>query len=306
MEEFKTVPAFPILSHLDVTNVEHMDSIFGEEIKLFPADGAPALRHFSITYVAPKDFLNVPWERLTTLSLCWVPLDQTLAALRAATNLVEFRRRFSRGVRRVPSISYVHHASLTSLAISAYHEDDDILQYTTLPRVECMQIGGPDSMDDKSPNILPFLKRTAATVRTLLIGMTWLLPLTELTTLELVRSTRGPFKTDVIRALDRRTSPDTLPNLRTFVLSNCGSRRVDEELLAVLASRCDGDGVRAKLESFRLIWASADARSTAVTKKVTTRVTTKTLLFYVSRSSMRFPFVRLRRGVFTFILGHPK
>ena len=82
----------------------------------------------------------------------------------------------------------------------------------------------------------------------------WFYPLTHLTALELVHSMALPFTTDVIRALDRRTTPDFLPRLQAFVSLDCGSDQVDNELLDALASRCNaGDAAHAKRESFSLI-----------------------------------------------------
>ncbi|KAJ7627049.1 hypothetical protein FB45DRAFT_795265 [Roridomyces roridus] len=268
LEDFKAVPAFPVLSQLVISNLDDMDDILTGENNLFDADGAPALDHLSLTSVLPISLINMPWKQLTKLSLCFVPLTHTLTALQSATGLVEFNRRFSPEEEEEPDTSLsVRHTLITSFALTGRDEDHDILPWLTLPRLERMQLGGIDGEyeDTLDSNVSPFLERVSSTLTTLVLGMAptppveWLLPLTELTTLELVRSNRsvwrGPqFTTDVIRALDRRTSPDVLPKLQTFVLSNCGSDRVDDELLGVLGSRCDEDGAHARLESFRLIW----------------------------------------------------
>ncbi|KAJ6548535.1 hypothetical protein B0H19DRAFT_1265357 [Mycena capillaripes] len=66
----------------------------------------------------------------------------------------------------------------------------------------------------------------------------------KLTTFELVRSMGLPFKTDLIRALDRRTSPDFL--------------HTEAPVLRVLGL-CDAtDAAHAKLESLSLIWSTFD------------------------------------------------
>ncbi|KAJ7607592.1 hypothetical protein FB45DRAFT_1040281 [Roridomyces roridus] len=92
----------------------------------------------------------------------------------------------------------------------------------------------------------------------------WFHHLTALTTLEL--TVPGPhininreFRPDIIHALGRRTSPDFVPRLRTFVLSEALSDRVGDTLLQALDSRCessssDADAGHARLESFSLFW----------------------------------------------------
>jgi hypothetical protein len=119
-------------------------------------------------------------------------------------------------------------------------------------------------------DIVPFLSRVSGTLRTFSVGMSptvpvqWFHPLTQLTTLELVRSMGLPFQTDLIRALDRRTLPDFLPKLQSFVFSDCGSDQVDDELLDALGSRCDAtDAAHARLESFSLIWPTFDYKPEA-------------------------------------------
>jgi hypothetical protein len=161
----------------------------------------------------------------------------------------------------------VHHSSLISLAISTSDGDEDILRLLTLPHLQSLELGGRFEVYHTylDIDIVPFLSRVSGTLLTFNIGMSptvpvqWFHPLTQLTTLELVRSMGLPFKTDLIRALDRRTSPDFLPKLQSFMFLDCGSDQVDDELLDALSSRCDAtDAAHARLESFSLIWPTFD------------------------------------------------
>jgi hypothetical protein len=121
--------------------------------------------------------------------------------------------------------------------------------------------------------LVPFLSRTCATLRTLKIPLPTRLPvhwfqlLTHLTTLELIHRVGLAFSTGAIRALDRRSAPDFLPKLHTLVLSQCGSNRIDSNLLEVLGSRCDvSDAERARLESFSLIWPEFESPDDSVVR----------------------------------------
>ncbi|KAJ7772192.1 hypothetical protein B0H16DRAFT_1880913 [Mycena metata] len=208
-------------------------------IQLFGVDGAtPALRHLSLEGVLPS-MLIMPWAQLTNLTLV-LPHREEESPLEATS---------------------VNHSSLISLTIDT-DDDQDILSLLTLPSLQKLELEGRLRRKiSPGVGIVPFLSRVSGTLRTLNIGMAsilpvqWLQPLTQLTTLELVRSVCLPLKTDIIPALDRRTSPDFLPKLQSLMLVNCGLEQVDNEMLAALDSRCDAtDAAHAKLESFSLIW----------------------------------------------------
>jgi hypothetical protein len=162
---------------------------------------------------------------------------------------------------------------LNSLTISIFDGDEDILRFLDLPGLQKFELGRRFMIWESylDAEIVPFLSRISGTLRTFHVGMSptvpvhWFYPLTHLTTLELVRSTGLPFTTDVIRALDRRTTPDFLPKLQAFVFLDCGSDQIDNELLDVLASRCDArDAAQAKLESFSLIWPTYESETAIV------------------------------------------
>ncbi|KAJ6461797.1 hypothetical protein C8R45DRAFT_1080833 [Mycena sanguinolenta] len=153
-----------------------------------------------------------------------------------------------------------------------FEEDEDILPLLTLPRLQRFELGGRFKVYEPylDVDIVPFLSRVSGTLRTFNVGLSptvpvqWFHPLTELTTLELVRPMDSLFQTDVIRALNRHASPDFLPKLQSFVLLDCGSDQVDDELLDALHSRCDApDAAHAKLESFSLIWPTFDYKPEA-------------------------------------------
>ncbi|KAJ7030089.1 hypothetical protein C8F04DRAFT_1042727 [Mycena alexandri] len=268
---FIAVQSFPILNDLTLACLDDYDEAAGQ-IQLFDIHGAPALRHLSLENVLPSTIL-MPWAQLRKMTLSLVPLWECLNVLRRATSLDEFRRRGPpEEVGESPlEESPVNHSSLTSLAIST-DDDQDILPLLTLPCLRRLELGGRfgqyrEYLDD---DIVPFLSRVSATLRTFHVGMSptvplqWFHTLTQLTTLELVHSMGMPFKTDVICALDRRTSPDFLPKLQTFVFSDCGSDQVDDELLGALGSRCDAtDAAHSKLESFSLIWPTFDYKPEA-------------------------------------------
>jgi hypothetical protein len=275
--DFTAVQSFPILSNLMLARIDDYDDDEGH-IQLFGIHGAPALRHLSLEGVLPS-MVIIPWAQLTKMTLSLLPLRECLNALRWATSLHEFRRQGSpkEGEQSTSEESSVHHSSLISLAISTSSEDEDILPLLTLPRLERLELGGRFKIYQTYLNIdiVPFLSRVSGTLLTFNVGMSptvpvhWFHPLTQLTTLELIRSMGLPFKTDLIRALDRRTSPDFLPKLQSFVFSDCGSDQVDDELLDALSSRCDAtEAAHAKLESFSLIWPTFDYSREAPTARL--------------------------------------
>ncbi|KAJ6470704.1 hypothetical protein DFH09DRAFT_1008199 [Mycena vulgaris] len=268
---FTAVQSFPILSNLILSCLDDYDD--EDHIQLFGIHGAPALRHLSLEGVLPSTVI-MPWAQLTKITLSLLPLWECLNALHWATSLHEFRRQGppEEGEQSTSEESSVHHSSLISLAISTSDEDEDILPLLTLPRLQRLELGGRFGVYQTylDIDIVPFLSRVSGTLRTFNVGMSptvpvqWFYPLTQLTTLELVRSMGLPFTTDLIRALDRRTSPDFLPRLQSFVFSDCGSDQVDDELLDALGSRCDAtDAAHAKLESFSLIWPTFDYKPEA-------------------------------------------
>ncbi|KAJ7721893.1 hypothetical protein B0H16DRAFT_1896310, partial [Mycena metata] len=276
LTNFAAVQSFPILRKLELYCLAHSDEEdAGHTIQFFSIQGAPALRQVCLERVLPS-MVSMPWAQLTNMTLAGVPLSECLDALRWATSLHEFHRGGSaeEGEQSLSEETPVIHSSLLSLAIFA-HDEGDILPLLTLPCLQKLKLGGrfsrymADPMDD---DVVPFLSRISGTLRTFEVGMSptvpvqWLQPLTQLTTLELIRplSLSPPFKTDIIRALDRRTSPDFLPKLQSFVFSECRSDQVDDELLDALGSRCDvTDAAHARLESFSLIWATFEYPSAA-------------------------------------------
>ncbi|KAJ7462567.1 hypothetical protein FB451DRAFT_1267000 [Mycena latifolia] len=269
---FTAVQSFPILSNLTLCCLGDYDDDEGH-IQLFGIHSAPALRHLSLDSVLPS-MVIMPWAQLTKMTLSLLPLWECLNALRWATSLHEFRRQGSpeEGEQSTSEESSVHHSSLISLAISTSDKDEDILPLLTLPRLQRLELGGRFGVYQTylDIDVVPFLSHISSTLRTFNVGMSptvpvqWFHPLTQLTTLELVRSMGLPFKTDLIRALDRRTSPDFLPKLQSFVFLDCGSDQVNDELLDALGSRCDAtDAAHAKLESFSLIWPTFDYKPEA-------------------------------------------
>ncbi|KAJ7672806.1 hypothetical protein B0H17DRAFT_1208524 [Mycena rosella] len=235
----------------------------GGQIQLF--DNAPSLRHLSLESVPPWA-LAMPWAQLTKMTISSASLCDFLNVLRWATSLHEFRRQGTPEDEEedmLPLEAPVRHSSLNSLAVSIVGGDEDILRFLVLPGLQKFELGTCFTIWESylDAEIVPFLSRISGTLRTFNVGMSptvpvhWFYPLTHLTTLELVRSMGLPFTTDVIRALDRRITPDFLPKLQAFVFLDCGSDQVDNELLDALASRCDArDAAHAKLESFSLIW----------------------------------------------------
>ncbi|KAJ7315375.1 hypothetical protein DFH08DRAFT_1086903 [Mycena albidolilacea] len=270
--DFTAVQSFPILSNLMLSCLDDYDND-EDHIQLFGIHGAPLLRHLSLDGVLPS-MVIMPWAQLTKMTLSLLPLWECLNALRWATSLHEFHRQGppEEGQQSTSEESSVHHSSLISLAISTSDWDQDILPLLTLPRLQRLELGGRFRVHQTymDIDIVPFLSRVSGTLRTFSVGMSptvpvqWFHPLTQLTTLELVRSMGLPFQTDLIRALDRRTFPDFLPKLQSFVFSDCGSDQVDDELLDALGSRCDAtDAAHARLESFSLIWPTFDYKPEA-------------------------------------------
>ncbi|KAF7346683.1 F-box domain-containing protein [Mycena sanguinolenta] len=262
LRDFTTVQSFPILHNLMVACSDGDDN--ESHIQLFGIHGAPALRHLSLDNMLPSMTI-MPWAQLTKLTLSALPLWECLNALRWATSLHEFRRQGTseEEERSTSELSSVNHSSLISLAISIFGEDEDILPLLIPPRLQRFDLGGlfRRYRTYLDITIVPFLYRVSGTLRTFKVGMSpvvpveWFHPLTQLATLELVCSRGLPSKSDLIRALDRRASPDFLPKLQSLVFSNCGSDQVDDELLDAFGSRCAAtDAAHAKLESFSLIW----------------------------------------------------
>ncbi|KAJ7772380.1 hypothetical protein B0H16DRAFT_1363924 [Mycena metata] len=261
--DFNPVQPFPILSDLALRCLRDPDDREGR-IQLFDIHTAPALRRLCLENLLPS-MVIMPWAQLTKMSLVLIPLWECLDALRWATSLREFHRNSppeEEGQLVPEQRSPVNHSSLVSLTISA-DGDEDILPLLTLACLQRFELGGcfGKYLEYLDGDVVPFLSRVSATLRTLKVGMSptvpiqSLQPLTQLTTLELVRSVHLPFNTDIISALDRRSSPDFLPRLQTFVVSECGSDQVDDELLDTLGSRCDAtDAAHGRLESFSLIW----------------------------------------------------
>ncbi|KAJ7213280.1 hypothetical protein C8J57DRAFT_1397784 [Mycena rebaudengoi] len=245
--DFNAIQSFPLLRDLTLCCLGGYEPD-GGQIQLF--DSAPSLRHLSLDSVPPWA-VAMPWAQLTKMTISLTSLHDCLNAPPEDEE------------DDMLPLEPVHHSSLNSLGISIFGGDEDILQFLVLPGLQKVELGRryirwESSLDAE---IVPFLSRISGTLRTFNVGMSptvpvhWFYPLTHLTTLELVRSMGLPFTTDVIRALDHRTTPDFLPKLQAFVFLDCGSDQVDNELLYALTSRCDArDAAHAKLESFSLIW----------------------------------------------------
>ncbi|KAJ6461744.1 hypothetical protein C8R45DRAFT_530993 [Mycena sanguinolenta] len=271
LSAFTAVQSFPILRNLTLVYIEDYDGDEGHT-QLLRIHDAPALRHLALEGVLPSRMI-MPWTQLTKMILS-LPLWECLNALRWATSLHEFGRRGAseEGEQSTAEESPVRHSSLISLAISTSKGDEGILPLLILPRLQRLELGARFKIYAPylDADVVPFLSRVSGTLRTLNVGLSptvpvqWLHPLTQLTTLELVRPMGSPFKTDVIRALNRHASPDFLPKLQSFVFLDCGSDQVDDELLDALGSRCNApDAAHAKLESFSLIWPTFDYRPEA-------------------------------------------
>ncbi|KAJ7208239.1 hypothetical protein GGX14DRAFT_633804 [Mycena pura] len=266
------VQSFPILRNLELACLYDDDDDEGDT-QLFCINSAPTLRHLSLERVRPS-LVIMPWAQLKKITLVLLPLWECLNALRWATSLQEFRRQGPPDERdqSTSEISSVRHSSLVSFAISS-DADEDILPLLALPCLQRFELGGRFGVYQTylDADIIPFLSRVSGTLRTFKVGLSptvpvqWFHLLTQLTTLELVRSMGLPFTTELIYALNRRALPDFLPKLQSFVISNCGSDQVDDELLDTLGSRCDAtDAAHLKLESFSLIWPKFDYEAPAV------------------------------------------
>ncbi|KAJ7924504.1 hypothetical protein B0H13DRAFT_1977786 [Mycena leptocephala] len=259
--------------HLESVIHRHASQLQWLDIDVFCH--APSLRHLSLECLPPSA-LNLPWAQLTKTTLSFVSLTDCLDFLRLATSLREFRRTGPPEGEEDESVlgqSPLSHSSLTSLAVST-SGDEGILQLLTVPGLQTLELGGRWTIyTDLDIVLVPFLSRTCATLRALKISLPTRLPvhwfqlLTHLTTLELIHPVGLAFSTGAIRALDRRSAPDFLPKLHTLVLSQCGSNRIDSNLLEVLGSRCDvSDAERARLESFSLIWPKFDIPDDSVVR----------------------------------------
>ncbi|KAJ7288099.1 hypothetical protein C8J57DRAFT_1047328, partial [Mycena rebaudengoi] len=261
LSDFGAIQPFPVLSDLSLCFMSPNEPI-QSQIDVFCH--APSLRHLSLEGLPPSA-LNLPWAQLTKATLSFVSLTECLDFLRLATSLREFRREGPSEGEEDESVlgqSPLSHPSLTSLAVSTSSGDEGILHLLTVPGIQTLKLGGRWTIHiDLDIVLVPFFSRTCTTLRTLKIPLSTRLPvhwfqlLTHLTTLELVHPAGLTFSTGAIRALDRRSAPDLLPKLHTLVLSQCGSNRIDSDLLEVLGSRCDvSDAERARLESFSLLW----------------------------------------------------
>ncbi|KAJ7320744.1 hypothetical protein DFH08DRAFT_890124 [Mycena albidolilacea] len=256
LSDFNAIQSFPLLRDLDLCCLGSYEPD-GGQIQLF--DSAPSLRHLSLESVPPWA-VAMPWAQLTKITISSTSLRDCLNVLRWATSLHEFRRQDSPEDEEedmLPLEPPVHHSTLNSLAVSISGGDENILRFLVLPGLQKFELEKRFMIWESylDAEIVPFLSGISGTLRTFNVGMSptvpvhWFYSLTHLTTLELVRSM------GLIRALDRRTTPDFLPKLQAFVFLGCGSDQVDNELLDTLASRCDArDAAHAKLESFSLIW----------------------------------------------------
>ncbi|KAF8218132.1 hypothetical protein K438DRAFT_1796358 [Mycena galopus ATCC 62051] len=258
--DFDTIPSFPLLRDLSLcSRIEDV----GPQINVFR--DAPSLRHLSIECLPPSA-LNLPWAQLTKTTLSFISLTECLRVLRLATSLREFRREalpegeVDESLFRQPSVS---HSSLTTFSVTTSSGEEGILQLLTLPGLQKLELRGRWTVDasELDHDLVPFLSRTCPTLRALTIPIStrlpvhWLQLLIHLTTLELVQPAGLALVKNAIRILDRRSVPGLLPKLHTFVISECGSNRVDTLLLEVLGSRCDASNAeRARLESFSIIW----------------------------------------------------
>ncbi|KAJ6478304.1 hypothetical protein C8R45DRAFT_934067 [Mycena sanguinolenta] len=261
LSDFGAIQPFPILCDLSLCSMSPHEPI-ESQIDVFCH--APSLRRLSLECLPPSA-LNLPWTQLTKTTLSFVSLTECLDFLRLATSLREFRRAGPPEGEEDESVlgqMPLSHSSLTSLAVSTSSGDEGILQLLTVPGLQTLELGGRWTIyTDLDIFLVPFLSRICVTLRALKIPLPtrlpvhWLQLLTHLTTLELVYPLGLAFSTGAIRALDRRSAPDFLPKLHTLVLSQCGSNRIDSNLLEVLDSRCDvSDAEHARLESFSLIW----------------------------------------------------
>ncbi|KAJ7627423.1 hypothetical protein FB45DRAFT_1082773 [Roridomyces roridus] len=236
---FTPIQALPILHRLEV-------------IPFFGTGGAPKLRHLSLVHVLPST--TMPW----------------------ASSVEEFRREYGPYYESMeegeehPALVFpeqcpgpVSHSSIVSLTISGNGGDHDILPRLVLPHLEAFTVGGWGQIFQSASDadVAPFLSRVADTLRTFTVGVDppvrWFHPLTQLTKLEVIywEFNLLAFKTDLFRTLNRRNCADFLPNLECIVLSNCGSDRVDDEMLDALSSRCDTtNSSLARLHSFRVHW----------------------------------------------------
>ncbi|KAF8218138.1 hypothetical protein K438DRAFT_1796370 [Mycena galopus ATCC 62051] len=259
---FSTIQSFPLLRELSLVCARED---VGSQINVFR--DAPSLRYLSIECFPPSA-LNLPWAQLTKTTLGFISLTECLGFLRLATSLREFRREgLPEDAEEDESIlgkSPVSHSSLTTFAVTTSSGEEGILQLLTLPVLQKLELQGRWTVDISNIDhvLVPFLTRTCPTLRALTIPMStrlpvhWLQLLIHLTTLELVQPPAGlTFIKNAISVLDRRSASGLLPKLHTFVISECGSNRVDTMLLEVLGSRCDASHAElARLESFSVIW----------------------------------------------------
>ncbi|KAJ7617201.1 hypothetical protein FB45DRAFT_1063716 [Roridomyces roridus] len=270
--DFATIPSFPILRTLALSSIDVDEDVDGDDgqVVLFRIDGAPLLVDLNLEHILPS-MLVIPWAQLTKLTLGSIPHQKCLDVLRLVPALRDFGRKHSDELAQedLPSDeSLVTHPTITSLTIQHPELDGNILPCLTLPQLERFELGSRLNVYQPFSNdyVVPFLNKIAGTLRTFTVGMSpsvpinWLNPLDQLTTLELAHPEDLPFQSHVIRALDRRTSPDLLPKLRAFVFFDCPSDAVNEELLDALESRLtvdagpdNSEATYARLESFRLL-----------------------------------------------------
>ncbi|KAJ7694468.1 hypothetical protein B0H14DRAFT_3044033 [Mycena olivaceomarginata] len=238
LSDFGAIQPFPILRDLSLCSMSPHEPI-ESQIEVFCH--APSLRHLSLECLPPSA-LSLPWAQLTKTTLSFVSLTECLYFLRLAASLREFRREGPPEGEEDESVfgqSPLSHSSLNSLAVSTSSGDEGILQLLTVPGLKTLELGGRWTIyTDLDIVLVPFLSRTCATLRTLKIPLPTRLPCTRF-----------------------------LPKLHTLVLSQCGSNRIDSNLLEVLGSRCDvSDAERARLESFSLIWPEFESPDDSVVR----------------------------------------
>jgi hypothetical protein len=164
------------------------------------------------------------------------------------------------------------HADLDSIFVTDGNVAD-ILPFLTLPCVKTLSVrlNGGESHDHMT-NFIPFLSRSAATLREFTVGILssaipvhWFSITAHLTNLEICGLTQDPdFAAPLNHVLNRSTHLAFLPKLERLRYSDVGwPELLDMRLLSALSSRCSElrPTGHSNLRSFRLIWASWAGRS---------------------------------------------
>jgi hypothetical protein len=244
---------FPLLRNLSLISPdEYMGNVAleGYPIQIFSV--ASQLQELELDAVAPSLFA-IPWEALVVFTGRYLRHDDCIDVLHQASSLVEctleetYPDSFTTGT---PAVSHPHLKSLKVLG------DCTIFRWLTLPALEKLEV----DLNGMDESLLPFIIRSASSLLKLssanllpLESLSAMAALTDLTWVDLSRS--NEYLDEFFRHFDRRNHPRFLPQLRVLEFTGC-LPLVNTILVDALCSRSapTQDG-RARLRSFRQIWA---------------------------------------------------